>query len=404
VAQNPPWQPGKAVFVEGRRVLLRSLTPEDLTPRFLAWHDDPEVSAHLWHPPVPAELYWRALLEARDERRCFLLGVEHVKSGLLVGYIKLVSDADGRVMASTTVIGDKAFWHGKLGLEAAHIAQRFVFAHLPIEAIERRVYADNESLLARYRRQGLAEIGSHDEAAPSGNGAVRRVHVFHHGRALWLEHAAEVDAQLAELPDVEVRWQPGMPVRCETRRLVVRSLALRDVTPEVATWLADDAVAQNVWHPAMAPEAFFRGLIKASDQKTRFAFAIVHKQTNRLIGYAKLAIDVARRVQVPTVVLGERAYWSGELGTEAVRAIQRFGFEHLPVDAIESRVYAENVKVRERLLRFGYEEQETQEERAPGAARARRVHVYRITREAWYARYEATEARIAALPDVSPND
>ncbi len=398
MAQISPWRPGEPVIIEARRVLLRSLTAEDLTPRFLAWHDDPEVSAHLWHPPVPAELYWRALLEARDERRCFLLGIEHAKSGLLIGYIKLVADAAGQIMTSTTVIGDKAFWHGKLGLEAAHAAQGFVFAHLSIEAIERRVYAENEALLARYRSQGLTEVGSHEEASPSGNGAVRRVHVFHHGRSLWLAHAAEVDAQLAELPDVEVHWQPGAPVRCETRRLVVRSLAVRDVTPQMFAWLTDDAVKQNVWHPAMAPEAFFRGLIKASDQRTRFAFAIVHKETSRLVGYAKLAIDVARRVQTPTVVLGERAYWNAELGTEAVRAIQRFGFEHLPVDAIESRVYAENVKVRERLLRFGYEEQEPQDERG------RRVHVYRITKDAWYARCDAVEARLAALPDLQPDD
>ncbi len=393
-----PWQPGNPVVIETPRLVLRSLTQADITPRTLAWHEDPAVTAHLWLPPVPPALYFRALLEARDEQKIFLLGIEHRRSGRLIGYVKLVVDPSGPWLNSTTVIGDKAFWEGKFGLETARGVMRFAFEHLPVEAIERRVYAENTSLLARYRRQGLEEVRSYDEADPSGGERVRQVHVFHQTRPLWLASAGRIDDELSQVPDVEVAWEPGAPVVLESRRLVVRTLAERDIGPRLTAWLADSRVSENVWHPSLPPEAFFRGLIRASDQKTHFSFALIHKSTGQLIGYAKLAIE--HGVQVPTVVLGERSFTSGELGTEAVRTIQHFGFSHFPVEAVESRVYAENTLVRERLLSSGYEEARHYEERAPGARQARQVYVYRITREAWYARRDAVEARLAALPDV----
>jgi RimJ/RimL family protein N-acetyltransferase len=194
-------------------------------------------------------------------------------------------------------------------------------------------------------------------------------------------------------------WTPGAPVAIETRRTLVRTLHHEDVTPTVERWLEDPAIASNVWHPRAKGGDYFRGLIAACDQKTRFGFLIVHRASQRAIGFVKLHVDPARRVQVPTSALGERAYWNYELGTEAVRGVQRFAFEHLPVDHIESRVYEENAAVRSRLERFGYREVEPYFEVLPGGPR-RRVHVFRISREEWLARSPEIEARLGRLPDA----
>ncbi len=194
-------------------------------------------------------------------------------------------------------------------------------------------------------------------------------------------------------------WQPGEPVSLETRRLVVRTFTTADVDAHVLRWSADPAVAENLWHPPMPPERYFAGLVGASDQRTRFTFIIVHRGTERAIGYIKLQIDPNRRTQTPSVALGEREYWNLELGTEAVRAVQRFAFEQLGVERIESRVYTQNRKVRERLLRFGYGEVDVLSEIVPGRA-LRKVHVYGIEKESWLARAPEIDARLAALPDV----
>ncbi len=393
-----PWQPGEPVVIEAPRLVLRSLTALDITPRLLAWHSDPAVTEHLWLPPLPTAQYFRALLEARDERRCFALGIEHRTSGRLVGYVKLVRSPSEATLSGTLVVGDRAFWGAKFGLETMQATARFAFEHLPIEAIELHVYATNTVLIARLRKRGFVEARTYDEPPPSGDGAARRVHVFRQTRGEWLRSAPRVDEELARAADVKVPWEPGVPVSLETRRLLVRSLSERDITARSTAWLTDHAIADNVWLPSMTAEAFFRGLIRASDQKSRFAFALVHKASSTLIGYAKLSIEAD--ALVPTAALGERAFWNGELGTEAARAIQHFGFSHFPSSAIESRVYSENTKVRERLLRSGYEETGVYDEPGQGNGRARQVYVYRITRDAWYARWDATEARLSALPDT----
>lgn len=184
----------------------------------------------------------------------------------------------------------------------------------------------------------------------------------------------------------------------ETRRLIVRTLKTTDIDANVLRWVEDPAIAGNVWHPPVPPVAYFEGLIAACDQRTRFAFLIEHRRSGRPIGYVKLQVEPERRSQTPTIVLGEREYWNAELGTEAIRAVQRFGFECLPVDQIESRVYAENRKVRERLLRFGYDEADVVSELLPGRP-ARKVYVYRISKESWFALARTVEARLAQQPD-----
>lgn len=154
--------------------------------------------------------------------------------------------------------------------------------------------------------------------------------------------------------------------------------------------------------PAAAAGAYFAGLIQASDQKTRFSFLVVHRSTGRSIGYVKLQIDVARRIQIPTVVLGEREFWGVKLGSEAVRAVQNFAFGFLPVDRIESRVYAENEPVRNRLLRSGHRETTVCREVTPDG-QERTVHVYCIERDAWRSLSASIEARLATQPDVPPS-
>lgn len=196
----------------------------------------------------------------------------------------------------------------------------------------------------------------------------------------------------------QTTWQPGHPVTLETRRLIVRTLKTTDIDVHVLRWTEDPGIAGNVWHPPVPPAAYFEGLIAACDQRTRFAFLIQHRRSGRAIGYVKLQVEPERRSQTPTIVLGEREFWNAELGTEAIRAVQRFGFECLPVDQIESRVYAENRKVRERLLRFGYEEADVVSELLPGRA-VRKVYVYRIGKERWFTLSPTIEARLAQHAD-----
>ncbi len=375
--QDPeaPWKPGERARVATRRLLVRTFTEADISPAVLRWHLDPQVTENLWLPNLAPEAYFRGLVQVCDQKALFCFAIVHKRTATLIGYSKLALDPRTRVLSCITVLGERAFWHAELGLEAAQAAQRLLFEKLPVQALEAKIY----------------------------EGSVSPLHIE---RSAWFERAPAIEARLASVPDVapQEEWAPGGPLFLETRRLVVRTLTEADIAPHVYAWLDDPAVSGNVWHPNMPRAAYFRGLLQASDGRRHFTLGIFHKATAHLIGYIKLQIDERRRVMVPTTVLGERAYWNGELGTEATRVVQRFAFERLGVEHVESRVYAENEKVRARLLRLGYAEMGSYEEghaQSSGGA-ARRVYVYRMAREQWLNRAPAIDERLAQLPDVEP--
>lgn len=404
-----PWKPGAPAFVETRRLLVRTFTEADISRAVLRWHSDPEVTRNLWLPNLPPEAYFRGLVQVCDQKALFCFAIVHKRTSRLIGYLKLALDPRTRVLISTTVLGERAFWHAELGLEAAQAAHRLLFETLPVQALEAKVYESHEKIAKvteRHLALGRTLVESYEEHDPNGARPPRRVSLFRIERDAWFERAPAVEARLESLPDVapQEAWTPGAPLYLETRRLVVRTLTETDLAPHMYAWLDDPTVSGNVWHPNMPRAAYFRGLIQAADGKRHFALGVFHKATAQLIGYIKLQIDEERHVMVPTTVLGERAYWNGELGTEATRAVQRFAFERLGVEHVESRVYAENEKVRARLLRLGYTEAGSYEERLAQAAgaQARRVHVYRMAREEWLSRAPAIDERLAQLPDVDP--
>ncbi len=171
-------------------------------------------------------------------------------------------------------------------------------------------------------------------------------------------------------------WQPGSPVSLETARLWIRTLTEADAVV-MRDWLAEPALRENLWLPDVDLSMYWVWMARGADQRTRFAFALA--QAEQLVGFAKLAVDEAQRTQIPTVALRDAALRSRGLGAEATWALLTFGFEHLPVDRAELRLYADNVRLRERLELLGCREIRVYEEHAPGRS-PRRVHSFALER------------------------
>lgn len=171
-------------------------------------------------------------------------------------------------------------------------------------------------------------------------------------------------------------WQPGSSVSLETPRLQIRTLTEADAEV-MRDWLAEPAFRENLWLPDLDLSMYFVWMARGADQRTRFAFALA--QAEQLVGFAKLAVDAERRTQIPTVALRDATVRDRGLGTEATWALLTFGFEHLPVDRAEFRLYAENVRLRQRLERLGCREVRAYDEQVPGRA-SRRVHSFALER------------------------
>ncbi len=196
-------------------------------------------------------------------------------------------------------------------------------------------------------------------------------------------------------------WTPGQPISIETRRLWLRTLTPEDVTDDdVLRWTGDEARTAHVWSPAADRAEYMRGLARVCDNRTHFALGVFHKKSDQLIGYLKIQIDPRARALVPTTVIGDARFAGGYFGTEAARAAQRFLLEHLELDAIMPRVYADNAGTLRLLERFGYSIVQRYPEKAPGGGPVREVCVLYISRQDWFAHSPEGEARLAQAPDI----
>jgi ribosomal-protein-alanine N-acetyltransferase len=142
----------------------------------------------------------------------------------------------------------------------------------------------------------------------------------------------------------------------ETERLILRRQVIEDLddlwalycNPEITKYIPDaprsreEANEELEWHMNGHPRNPELGL-----------WATIHKETGQLIGRCGLlpwTIDGQDEVEVAYMIAQD--YWGQGLATEAARAILNYGFEHLNLPRLISRIDSENIasqKVAEKI-------------------------------------------------------
>ena len=142
----------------------------------------------------------------------------------------------------------------------------------------------------------------------------------------------------------------------ETTRLILRRQVTEDLddlwalycNPEITKYIPDaprsreEAREELEWHMKGHPRFPELGL-----------WATIHKETGKFIGRCGLlpwTIDERQEVEVAYTIA--REYWGQGLATEAAKAILDYGFEHLNLSRLVSRIDSENVasqKVAEKI-------------------------------------------------------
>ena len=142
----------------------------------------------------------------------------------------------------------------------------------------------------------------------------------------------------------------------ETERLILRRQVIEDLddlwtlycNPEITKYIPDaprsreEAKEELEWHMNGHPRNPELGL-----------WATIHKETGQLIGRCGLlpwTIDGQDEVEVAYMIAQD--YWGQGLATEAARAILNYGFEHLNLPRLISRIDSENIasqKVAEKI-------------------------------------------------------
>jgi RimJ/RimL family protein N-acetyltransferase len=165
----------KPIRLETRRFLVRTLTPLDANPRWIAWAADREVmdplnvAVRAWSTP---EL--QRYIAGYDQTAHLLVGVFDKKSGDQIGFYMIDIDPQHRLATFSVVIGDRAFWGEKVVNETRAALLDHVFTKRGVDKAVGNPLARNFPAIFNYRAQGwrLEGILKAHRAAYDGPGRI----------------------------------------------------------------------------------------------------------------------------------------------------------------------------------------------------------------------------------------
>ena len=148
----------------------------------------------------------------------------------------------------------------------------------------------------------------------------------------------------------------------ETERLILRNFQYADAA-DVLTFRGDPLVQKYddpVIHTEGEAREFMDELQAEFNSQQGISWAVTTKQQDHVIGAFGLHHwdHYHRRAEVGYGLA--HAYWGQGFGSEALRAIVRFGFEKLNLNRIYARTIADNYESVQLLERLGFQREGTQ--------------------------------------------
>jgi len=132
--------------IAGRRVMLRPISLEDCTDRYVQWLRDPEVNQYLetrWMEQTIESVRAFVLAVAQDPSS-HLLAIVEVETGRHIGNIKIGPIRPHHNYADLSYfIGDRDYWGRGYATEAIQLATRLGFERLGLHRIQAGAYAGN---------------------------------------------------------------------------------------------------------------------------------------------------------------------------------------------------------------------------------------------------------------------
>lgn len=146
----------------------------------------------------------------------------------------------------------------------------------------------------------------------------------------------------------------GFP-RLETERLVLRNLQPGDA-PALYRNYSDQEITQYFFERPFdrleQAQEIVRAFIRENDQGQGLTWAVTLKGDDTLIGTCGYQIESARCAEVGFDLA--KKHWGQGLMSEALRAVTRYGFEHVGFEEIKAHTYAKNVRAVKLLERVGF--------------------------------------------------
>jgi len=173
------WQPGQPLKLETGRLIIRSLTPDDITEEYVSWWNDPDIQKGFGNPPRGFTLERARQHAAKfNNKTNFHLGIFLKKTGRLVGFYSMTLDLRQKVSTANICIGDKSLWSKGVASEVGRAAIKIRFEDMGIEKLEGQVRDNNQASMKIYEKIGFRKEGTLRRHGFGPGGKRIDIHVF----------------------------------------------------------------------------------------------------------------------------------------------------------------------------------------------------------------------------------
>ena len=127
--------------------------------------------------------------------------------------------------------------------------------------------------------------------------------------------------------------------------LYLRALELNDYKTTI-NWRNDDTIWEMVGGPKYYVSSEFEKnwIIKAINNPDEIRLGICLKENDSLIGLASMVnIDLINRNGAFSIMIGEKKYWSGGYGTEAIKLLLDYCFKERGMERIWGTILESNL-------------------------------------------------------------
>ncbi len=141
----------------------------------------------------------------------------------------------------------------------------------------------------------------------------------------------------------------------KTKRLVLKSLTLKNATAEYCSWLNDPQVNRFISIKKVSLESI-RNYIKEKNKRASCLFlGIFWKRNNEHIGNVKLEpIDLKKGRATTGILIGNKNYWGKGIATETLKALCQYAFQELNLQEINLGVDFRNKPAQRVYQKVGF--------------------------------------------------
>lgn len=146
------------VFLEGKKIILRPLSKEDINEKYLSWLNDEEVTRYTDTGTFPTTLeelkgFYKQVSKSKNS---VMFAIIVKSSGKHIGNIKLGGiNWVHRFADLGIMIGEKKYWNKGYGKEACGLLLEYAFRRLHLNKVILGVFGNHNSAIMAYQSVGF---------------------------------------------------------------------------------------------------------------------------------------------------------------------------------------------------------------------------------------------------------